>query len=461
MKETKLTYQPNPCDLFENIAQENWAILLDSGYPSCPDNFIDLIAARPICIIQSFGTTTYLYNKQKTEIINNINPLNLVKDILKIDPLLGNKFCGGAIGFIGYEYNQQQIKLFKKNDGVNFPDLAFGIYDWVIITNHKEKNTVLLTKDYIEIDSILRFVLEKNSNNTENFFRSTEIKSNLNFNNYAKRFVKIKDFINTGRCYQVNFSQCFSANLAGSSWGLYKAIRKCNPAPFSSYFRIPAGEILSFSPEKFIANNGTTVITEPMKGTRGRSDNPVQDLDLYNDLKNSSKDQAENLMIVDLMRNDLGKKCLPGSIQVPQLFTIKSFAHVHQLISCITGNLKNKEDIFELIEAIIPGGSITGAPKRSSREIIHELEPHNRHIYCGNIGYIDYAGNCKFNIAIRTLLKTHKNQTNSSNNLYFWAGGGIVADSDCAREYEETITKIRVFNQVLQQNKVANHSEAM
>lgn len=451
MEKVKLNYEANSCQLFEKFVLENWAIFLDSCYPTYKENFIDIIAARPNKTIKNFGQKTYIQSNNNTIEDNENSSLNLLKNLLKKNSQLSDEFCGGALGFIGYEYNQHKINIYKKNDNIIFPDLAFGIYDWAIITNHQEKTTHIIKKKNINIDQIIKIIAHNKTQNTDSFLINKPPKSNLNFDIYSKNFYIIKDLINSGDCYQINLSQQFTTNLSGSSWELYKTIRNYNPAPFSAYFKIPEGEILSFSPEKFIETKDNLVITEPMKGTRKRTNNPFNNKNAYKNLKNSPKDRAENLMIVDLMRNDLGQSCVPGSINVPKLFEIKAFKSVYQLISCVTGKLPKKDSIFELIDKIFPGGSITGAPKRRSREIINQLEPHNRHIYCGSIGYIDYAGNCSFNIAIRTLLKTNQNQ---EDNLYFWGGGGIVADSNCKDEYNESLTKIRIFNQVLQQNNV-------
>jgi para-aminobenzoate synthetase component 1 len=222
--------------------------------------------------------------------------------------------------------------------------------------------------------------------------------------------------------------------IAGDSWALYRALRHSNPAPFGAYLNTPFGQLLSASPERFLQVRERQVETRPIKGTRPRDPDPQRDRALAEALLWSEKDRAENLMIVDLLRNDLGKVCQLGSVRVPELFTLESFASVHHLVSTVTGRLAEGFDALDLFAASFPGGSITGAPKRRAMEIIDELEPDRRGPYCGAIGYFGFDGAMDSNIAIRTLI--HR-----QGRVEFSAGGGVVIDSDPQAEYRESFDK--------------------
>jgi para-aminobenzoate synthetase component 1 len=274
-------------------------------------------------------------------------------------------------------------------------------------------------------------------------FRVTApVQSNLNREQYGLAFESIQRYIREGDCYQVNFAQRFETRCEGDPWSAYLRLREKNPAPFAAYLDTPHGQVLSCSPERFLKLTGRMVETKPIKGTRPRSEDPVVDVKQRLELLNSEKDRAENLMIVDLLRNDLGKCCEPGSIHVPELFSIESFATVHHMVSTVRGTLQRGCDAVRLMRGAFPGGSITGAPKLRAMEIIDELEPDPRGVYCGSIAYIGFNGNMDSNIAIRTL--EHRN-----GNVRFSAGGGIVADSVCEDEYTETFHKARAMLEVL------------
>jgi len=251
---------------------------------------------------------------------------------------------------------------------------------------------------------------------------------------YGRTFARVKSYLLEGDCYQVNLAQCFSAPVSGDPFAGYQALRWLNPAPFSAYLKTPFARILSSSPERFLAVREGRVETRPIKGTRPRGRTPEADAALQQELAESAKDRAENLMIVDLLRNDLGRVCTPGSVQVPELFAVESYATVHHLVSTVTGRLAPGRDAASLLRACFPGGSITGAPKIRAMEIIEELEPRRRGVYSGAIGYLGFDGAMDTNIAIRTLI-------HGANQIRFWAGGGIVHDSRVEEEYRETLDK--------------------
>src|SRR5690606_17413198 len=206
-------------------------------------------------------------------------------------------------------------------------------------------------------------------------------------------------------CYQVNLAQRFEARVRGDPWLAYRALRAANPAPYAAYLNLPFAQILSASPERFLEVRGTRVETRPIKGTRARAADPQRDAERARALRASPKDRAENVMIVDLLRNDLAKSCLPGSVRVPRLFEVETFPAVHHLVSTVTGELGRGRDALDVLRGCFPGGSITGAPKVRAMQIIEELEPHRRGVYCGSIGYVGYDGAMDSTIAIRAMVQ--------------------------------------------------------
>jgi para-aminobenzoate synthetase component I len=266
-----------------------------------------------------------------------------------------------------------------------------------------------------------------------------DVRSSFTRPEYLDAVSRVREYILAGDIFQTNLSQRFEAPLHERPWDLYLRLRTRNAAPFAAYFDMPDGAILSASPERFLRADATgRVETRPIKGTRPRGIGPEHDGALGQALTESPKDRAENLMIVDLMRNDLSRVCLPGTVRVPELFALERYATVHHLVSTVVGQLAPGTDAFDLLRAAFPGGSITGAPKVRAMEIIAELEPSQRSVYCGSIGYWSVTGALDTNIAIRTMIAPADRPR-----VYFNAGGGIVADSDPAQEYRETLDKAR------------------
>jgi para-aminobenzoate synthetase component 1 len=266
---------------------------------------------------------------------------------------------------------------------------------------------------------------------------------------YLDAVQRVREYIFSGDIFQTNLSQRFDAPLHEPPWQLYRRLRARNAAPFAAFMELPdpaAGRvsrsrpgvtILSASPERFLHVDVTGhVETRPIKGTRPRGFGPEHDAALGQALTESAKDRAENLMIVDLMRNDLSRVCSPGTVRVPELFALERYATVHHLVSTVVGELESGADALDLLRAAFPGGSITGAPKVRAMEIIAELEPSRRGVYCGSIGYWSVTGELDTSIAIRTAVAR-------DGRVYFNAGGGILADSSPEQEYLETLDKAR------------------
>ncbi len=260
------------------------------------------------------------------------------------------------------------------------------------------------------------------------------VASNFTHRDYVRAVARAKEYIAAGDIYQVNLSQRLHAPLATSPFDLYRRLTDTNPAPFAAYFETPDCAVVSCSPERFLQVRGGEVETRPIKGTRPRGTTPGKDRGLAAELLASEKDRAENVMIVDLERNDLGRVCEFGSVHVPELFALESYATVHHLVSTVRGRLRPDTTALDCLRASFPGGSITGAPKVRSMEIIEEMEPTRRGVYTGAIGYLCFSGDMDVNIVIRTVVV-------KKGIAYFQVGGGIVADSDPEGEYQETIDK--------------------
>jgi para-aminobenzoate synthetase component 1 len=322
---------------------------------------------------------------------------------------------------------------------IAMPDLAIGIYDWAVVVDHATRRTRLVgfgrdERTFREWPELVARLDSEPPPEPPPFRVLGPPVSNLSRDAYGAAFAKVKEHIRRGDCYQVNLTQRFAAPATGDAWHAYLRLREINPAPFAAYLDLPDGKIVCSSPERFLELRGGRVETKPIKGTRQRSPDPERDRALAEQLKLSAKDRAENVMIVDLLRNDLGKVCAPGSVRATKLFDVESFASVHQLVSTVEGRLASGKHALDLVAACFPGGSITGAPKVAAMKIIEALEPHRRSVYCGSIGYIGYDGNMDLNIAIRTLVQ-------QGDHVYTWAGGGVVADSSVDAEYQESLDK--------------------
>ncbi len=275
----------------------------------------------------------------------------------------------------------------------------------------------------------------------EDFTLTSDWQSNMTREQYGEKFRQVQEYLHSGDCYQVNLAQRFHATYSGDEWQAFLQLNQANRAPFSAFLRLEQGAILSLSPERFILCDNSEIQTRPIKGTLPRLPDPQEDSKQAEKLANSAKDRAENLMIVDLMRNDIGRVAVAGSVKVPELFVVEPFPAVHHLVSTITAQLPEQLHASDLLRAAFPGGSITGAPKVRAMEIIDELEPHRRNAWCGSIGYLSFCGNMDTSITIRTL-------TAINGQIYCSAGGGIVADSQEEAEYQETFDKV---NKILRQ----------
>jgi para-aminobenzoate synthetase component 1 len=337
-----------------------------------------------------------------------------------------------------------------------------GFYDWALLYNIKQQQYFLLQhKTKNQNEAVIELWKKRHQwlidlsresySNSQPFSLTKQWQSNYTEAEYHQSFTKIQDYILSGDCYQVNFAQRFQAHYQGDEYQAYQALLFENKPPFAAFIRLPEQLIISVSPERFLQLSDDNIQSKPIKGTMPRGKNTQEDLANQNILLHSEKDQAENLMIVDLLRNDIGRVSKPGSVSVPTLFNIESFPAVHHLVSTVTGKLAPQYECEDLLRACFPGGSITGAPKIRAMEIICELEKYQREIYCGSIVYINGNGDMDSNIAIRTLICKH-------NQIYCWAGGGIVADSNVTSEYKECFDKLSKILPVLTNLNANKHN---
>lgn len=453
MRKVALPYSTDSSLAFGHLTERNAFVFLDSGFPNITSGRFDILAADPYLQISSHkGLTECTQNGDTWQSLDD--PFDILKhhlgDQLPHDSTL--PFVGGALGYFSYDLGRciEDLPSLAEDD-LSLPEMKFGLYDWAVIVDHQQKKTWLVgqgndEKTFAQWDELVsRLSCAKPAKSTHDFKTESTVNSNLSKQDYASAFQRIKRYIHAGDCYQVNLAQRFEADVSGDPWDAYLRLRTMNPAPFAAYIAVNKDKksaILSSSPERFLLVRDKYVEAKPIKGTRPRDDDPHRDNELAEELKKSKKDQAENLMIVDLLRNDIGKNCEVGSVEVPHLFAIESYKTVHHLVSTVTGKLADNKHVLDLIKGAFPGGSITGAPKLRAMEIIEELEPHRRSVYCGSIAYISFDGQCDTNIAIRTMIW-------DNNKIHFQAGGGIVLDSEMDAEYQETYDKAAAMLNVL------------
>ncbi|MCF7502415.1 aminodeoxychorismate synthase component I [Vibrio sp. L3-7] len=434
--------------LFSHIESMPWAMLLRSASESHVDSRYDILVAQPIATFETIGAETTVNVNEECE-VSTSDPFELLDQYQQqLLPTTTEHselpFVGGALGYFSYDLGRrvETLPSLAQRD-IEAPDMAVGLYEWAIVVDHKLKTACIVGQN---IDSHLDWLTSQSKHNAviqPCFGLTTPWQSNMSQDSYANKFDSVQEYLLSGDCYQINLAQRFRADYQGSEWLAYEKLEQYNSAPFSGFIRLEHSAILSVSPERFLELNSGTIETKPIKGTRPRSDDREIDDAHAQDLMSAEKDQAENLMIVDLLRNDIGRVAKPGTVHVPKLFDIESFPAVHHLVSTIRADLDSQYSATDLLRACFPGGSITGAPKVRAMQIIEELEPHRRSAYCGSIGYISRNGRMDTSITIRTLVA-------ENNTLYAWAGGGVVFDSDCASEYQETLDKLSRILPVLE-----------
>ncbi len=427
----------DPVAVFAAFADAPFAALLDSAAPGASARY-SYIAAEPYKILG-----------------NENDPFAAIERELQRHAVGKTNapvpFTGGAVGFLGYELGGRLERLPKpRADVLDLPQMAIGFYDTVIAFDHHERAAWIISRgpDAKTRGEMFAQKLAQTPLHLPppDWTISGAWRAELAREEVEACIARIIDYIHAGDIFQANFTQRFCAIRPQGldDFGLYRRLREINPAPFASFMRCGAGfSIASASPERFLSLDADGLIeARPIKGTRRRDFDPARDAQLARELQDSAKDHAENLMIVDLMRNDLSRVAELGSVRVPQLCALESFASVHHLTSVVTGQLRKGLGPVDLLRASFPGGSVTGAPKIRAMEIIHELEPAPRGVYCGCLGWIGFDQAMDMSMAIRTM-------TMKGDRILAQAGGGIVADSNPAAEYEESMIKIAPLLRVL------------
>ncbi|MSR55553.1 MAG: aminodeoxychorismate synthase component I [Gemmataceae bacterium] len=454
----ELVPAPDPWEAARRFSHLPHLLFLDSADRHPERGRYSFVAADPVqWLTDASGDPFAALNRQWAE--------------FRLDTIPGlPPFQGGLAGLFGYGLQHAIERLPRPRcDEFETPDLAVGIYDWVIAWDHASNRCWAISTGYPETDPARRN--QKASQRLAGVLRADGpaslplekprqawrpaatiehplpnfpgVTSNFDRASYLAAVQRGIEYIHAGDCFQVNIAQRLLAPLRDHPLELYGRLRERNAAPFAGYFDMGEFAIASASPERFLRVIDGEVETRPIKGTRPRGSNPVEERERIADLSSSAKDHAENVMIVDLLRNDLGRVCEYGSIRVPMVCQIETYRYVHHLVSEVRGRLAAGKTPLDLLKACFPGGSVTGAPKVRAMEIIAELEPTARGPYCGSLGYIGFDGSMDTNILIRTF-------TSGNGFVQFPVGGGIVADSDPQREYDETLHKARGMLQSLE-----------
>lgn len=434
----------NPVCWLQGIRHRAYPVLLDSGQPTSPSGRYSIIAAEPRTVWAAEGPDTLCcfrrqddggYQAQRQTGINVLQALTQLTSDCPLPAVENPGFNGGLIGLLPYDLGAHAygVNNAPRPDSDEFAHSAacwgwVGDYDRAVVIDH-QSGTVE------QIGASGAWQPATAEPHALPLADRGDMQTSLDHAGYGAGLQRIRNYLRAGDVYQVNLTRRFHADWLFDPVTTYCTLRRATPMPFSGYLDMGSQQLLSMSPERFLRVVEGQMETRPIKGTRPRGKTPDEDVALRADLLSSDKDRAENLMIVDLLRNDLGQTAVTGSVSVPQLFEVESYANVHQLVSAVTATLDSRFTPLQALLKAFPGGSITGAPKKRAVEIIAELEPHRRGPYCGTLFYQDVTGRLDSNILIRSALI-------DAGTLSLWSGGGIVWDSDPEAEYQETHDKI-------------------
>ncbi|MBI2852554.1 MAG: aminodeoxychorismate synthase component I [Chloroflexi bacterium] len=452
----------SPLQAFERIMYEPFSFFLDSGMGADRLGRYSFVGSDPFLVLSMRGGNGVLIRDGTRTAVSG-NPFDMLGDLLKTYRLARSAspvpFVTGAVGYLSYDLCHFIERLpTTAIDDLKLPECYFGFYDVILAFDNLERKAYIVSSGFPETAEAERIARarertaemknklsgagyagkEKPVLLTPTGRQTPLLKGNFTHEEYVAAVEKARQYIIAGDIFEVNLSQRFETELTGAPFELYKKLRQINPAPFASYLNFNGVSVVSASPERFLRLRVEQVETRPIKGTRPRGKTGEEDESLARDLLLSAKDRAENVMIVDLERNDLGRVCRFGTVKVTELAILETFPTVFHLTSTVVGRLKQGKNGIDLLKATFPGGSITGAPKVRAMEIIDELEPTRRSVYTGSIGYLSFDGNLDLNIAIRTFLV-------KDGKAYFQVGGAVVYDSDPEAEYRETLDKGRAL----------------
>lgn len=440
-----LPYSRDSRNLMQALAVLPHPVFLDSGLADSSESRYDILTAAPThfeCISRQNQHEVFERCQKLLEATRQST-----EDYQRLAHL---PFCGGLLGCLSYEIGPPApVQVLARASAAprvlpltRLPLAAVGVYDWAIVVDHQQQRSELFILSQCS-EQIRHQVLAVVATLTavesaDTFSLGAAFSAFDSREHYIDSFKRLQNYILEGDCYQANLAMAFSAQYTGSTLAAFDLLRQRSRSPFSAYFDAGTFQLLSLSPERFISVRDRRVFTQPIKGTRKRFADPLLDKLSVDDLLGSEKDRAENLMIVDLLRNDLGAICETGSVKTESLFQLHSFSQVHHLISSISAVLPANRSALQLLQSCFPGGSITGAPKIRAMQIIAELESVPRAFYCGSVFYNDYLDRLDSNICIRTLLA-------AEGQLYCWGGSGVVADSKAELEYQECLDKVSVL----------------
>lgn len=445
LRRISLPYSRDSCAIFASLKHLPFPVFLDSAAPFSDYGRFDIICAQPEEVI---SLKTINYDSVDTFFITTEQRLAQVCSNYVHNEEL--PFCGGAIGYLSYDLAEIANSIRHRqaeNDASATPHFHAGIYPWAIVVDHHHGHCELVAQASVSaaclahIEGLVLGTIESAAKQPR-FTLTGVFKTSLDSQQYRQAFDRVQDYIHAGDCYQINLTRAFTAPYQGDPWLAYQGLRKTAAAPFSAYIDLGDSQILSFSPERLLSASKGLLQTQPIKGTAARDSDPIKDQALAAELQSSAKNRAENVMIVDLLRNDFSKSCQASSVRTDQLCQLQSFRTVHHLVSTVSGQLRPDCTPFKALLNCFPGGSITGAPKQRAMEIIGEIEPHRRGLYCGSIFYLGGGGKMDSSITIRSFVC-------ADNHIRGWAGGGIVADSEVGEEFIETETKIGKLLQTL------------
>ncbi|NQT46063.1 MAG: aminodeoxychorismate synthase component I [Candidatus Omnitrophica bacterium] len=457
----EIELKPTPSEIVRIFEDAPYTSLFESQMDHGKLGRFSILCSDPFMVFKSNGREAHLISGKGERLLNG-NPFKLLKELLAKYKIPAQEaslpFYGGVVGFFGYDMGRclEKIPSMAKND-LKAPECILGFYDRALIFDH------LMNKKYVvssglpesnpekakrrakarleELKEILSLSIDTRASSTRKR-KPPKLSSNFTKATYRQAIGRIKDYIAAGDVYQVTLSQRFDCELRVKPAELYRRLKAINPAPFASFLNFEDVKIVSSSPERFISIRDGEVHTRPIKGTSPRGSSTKEDDSFKELLKASQKDRAEHVMIVDLERNDLGRVCEYGSISVSEFELIEKYSTVFHMVSTVRGKLREGKDAIDCLMNSFPGGSITGAPKIRSMEVIEELEPTRRSVYTGAIGYIGFDGNMDTSIVIRTFIIKGKK-------VYFQVGGGIVWDSDPDAEYQETLDKAKALIEVI------------
>jgi para-aminobenzoate synthetase component 1 len=455
-----------PETLVASLAGESGIVLLRSSSFDFPQARYSFVTARPFLTFRSFGSRCEMDTLRQTSFGNPWHVLDALMSRYELLDEIDLPFpLGGCFGFWGYDlknFVEPKLPRTDVND-LELPDCQTGFYDSLVVFDHRIDEAWIVstglqadgTRDAAKARKQLDFWKELLSAapvaaKSDPDSSPASISSTLSRGEFISRIQRAQEYIRAGDIYQVNLSHRLTAKTGLSGWDFFQRLSDVSPAPFSAYLDCGEFQVCSSSPELFLRLSGAQIQTRPIKGTRPRGNDATRDAQLTYELQTSAKEMAELVMITDLLRNDLGKVCEYGSVQVPELVRLERYAHVQHLVSTVTGHLRPDQTHFSAFASCFPGGSVTGAPKIRAMEIIHELEPFSRGPYTGSIGYLGFNRESQLNIAIRTAVC-------QPGAIHFQVGAGIVTDSVPEAEYDETMAKAGGFVAALQNQPTHQH----